>query len=65
MSTEAKDLRFPMQDETMLSRDEVLMGLRDGCIAPGPVARARAFAEVTVVQRMLVEVINFTEVEPC
>lgn len=65
MSTEAKDLRLPMRDETMLSREEVLVGLREGLIAPGPVAQAGAFAEVTVVQRVLVEVINFVEESLC
>jgi hypothetical protein len=65
MNTEPQDLRFPTPDETMLSREEVLCGLREGTVAPGPVARAHAFAEVTVVTRRLVEVINFTEEPTC
>ena len=56
------DLRFHDVDETPLSRQEVLHGLRDGSIACGPVAASRAFAEVTVVTRRLVEIINFTEI---
>lgn len=65
MRTEPKDLRFPAIDETMLSREEVLHGLREGSVAAGPVARAHAFAEVVVVHRRLVEIINFTEENTC
>lgn len=57
------DLRFHDVDETPLSREEVLQGLREGSVSPGPVARARAFAEVTVVSRRMVEVINFEEIQ--
>lgn len=65
MSIEPQDLRYPSPDETMLSREEVLRGIRDGTVAPGPVARAHAFAEVTVVTRRIVEIINFTEEPQC
>ena len=59
------DLRIPGMDETPLSRQEVLHGLRDGSIACGPVAASRAFAEVTVVTRRMVEIINFSEESTC
>lgn len=58
------DLRIADRDETQLSREEVLHGLRDGSIRSGPAARSHAFAEVTVVTRRLVEIINFEEI-PC
>ena len=60
-----RDLRIADQDETQLSRQEVLHGLREGSIACGPAARSHAFAEVTVVTRRLVEIINFSEESTC
>lgn len=54
-----RDLRIADPDETQLSREEVLHGLRVGEICNGPVSRTRTFTEVTVVERRLVEVINF------
>lgn len=59
------DLRMPSPDETQLSPDEVLVGLREGVIPPGPVACARAFAEVVVMQRRRVLVVNFPEESTC
>ena len=55
------DLRRPDRDETPLSDAEVLLGVREGSIPAGPHARARAFADVLVVERRRVEVINFEE----
>ena len=57
-----RDLRIADQDETQLSRQEVLHGLREGAIACGPAAASHAFAECVVVSRRLVEVVNFSEV---
>jgi hypothetical protein len=55
------DLRHPDVDETPLSESEVLQGLRDGSISDGYHARARAFAEVLVLERRRVEFVNFKE----
>lgn len=52
---EHADLRHPDQDETGLSRLEVLQGLRDGTIPAGPFARRIAFANVLVMHRVRVE----------
>ena len=52
------DLRQPMRDETPLSQSEVMQGLREGTIPPGPVARLRAFAEGFVLQRVWFEVVD-------
>lgn len=66
------DLRRPDRDETPLSQAEVMQGLREGSIPPGPTARARAFRDVVIigrsesgelmVSRDVVEVVNFREV---
>jgi len=62
------DLRHPDIDETPLSRDEILAGMRLGIIPEGPIARSVAFgprfARVTVMQHKVVEVFNFSEVQP-
>lgn len=55
-SSSAEDLRRPDIDETPLSGEEVRHGVVRGIIPQGPRAHAHAFAEVTVVQRRLVEV---------
>lgn len=55
------DLRIADRDETQLSRTEVLHGLRKGLIACGPAARSHGFAEVVLVQRRMVEIVNFME----
>lgn len=54
--TEPQDLRRPDPDETPLSQAEVLQGVRDGVIPPGPHACARAFADVFVLERRRVQV---------
>jgi len=64
MNHETRDMRLPDVDETELSPQEVMVGLRAGLL-DGPIARAHAFAEVTVVTRQRVEIINFTEDSPC
>jgi hypothetical protein len=58
------DVRPAGMDETPLSPDEIVHGFRHGQL-DGPIARAHAFAEVTVVTRQRVEIINFTEDSPC
>ena len=60
MST-AYDLRPPERDETPLSREEVLRGLRDGTIPNGPLAKSYGFTAVVVVERRVVEYFEFTE----
>lgn len=54
------DLRPPDQDETPLTPEEVNIGLREG-ILEGPIARKmqREYKEVYVLQKQVVEVINF------
>lgn len=58
-----QDLRHPDIDETPLSDEEVRHGVTRAFIAPGPHAHSRAFAEVTVTQRMTVEVWQIEGVE--
>jgi len=58
----AKDLRIAEQDETPLSRLEVLQGLREGSIEPGPVAKSFGFSSALVLRRKVIEFINFDEV---
>lgn len=53
------DLRLPDRDETPLSESEVLQGVREGIVPPGPLACARAFADVLVIDRRRVEIVNF------
>lgn len=55
-----RDLRPPDQDETPLTPEEVNIGLREG-ILEGPIARKmqREYKEVYVLQKQVVEVINF------
>lgn len=55
-----RDLRPPDQDETPLTAEEVNIGLREG-ILEGPIARKmqREYKEVYVLQKQVVEVINF------
>ena len=64
--TEAKpvslDLRPAERDETPLSREEVLRGLRDGSIPNGPLARSFGFTAVVVMERRVVEYVAFSEV---
>jgi len=55
------DLRPPERDETPLSREEVIAGMRDGTIPNGPLARSYGFAEVVVVQRRVVEFFDFSD----
>ena len=55
------DLRPPERDETPLSREEVLRGLRDGSIPNGPLAKSYGFTAVVVVERRVVEYFNFSE----
>ena len=55
------DLRFHDVDETPLSRQEVLHGLRDGSIPNGPLAKSYGFTAVVVVERRVVEYFNFSE----
>ena len=55
------DLRPPERDETPLSREEVLRGLRDGSIPNGPLARSYGFAAVVVVERRVVEYFDFSD----
>jgi len=57
------DLRPPVE-ETPLSPEEVNIGLQEG-ILEGPVARAiqRNYKQVYVLQRQVVEVIDFYEGE--
>jgi len=59
-----RDLRPPEQDETPLTPEEVNIGLREG-ILEGPIARKmqRDFREVFVVQRKVVQVVDFYEGE--
>lgn len=57
-----RDVRPPEPDETPLSTAEIVHGFKRGQL-DGPIARARVFAEVTVVTRQRVEIINFTEEE--
>lgn len=56
------DLRQPDDGETPLSACEVERGIAEGVIRPGPVAQARAFADVLVVQTRRVEVLNLEDV---
>lgn len=57
------DLRPPDRDETPLSRDEVLRGLREGTIPNGPLAKSYGFSSAVVVQRrVVVEFFDFSEV---
>ena len=58
--TEAHDLRPPERDETPLSREEVLRGLRDGSIPNGPLAKSYGFTAVVVFERRVVEYFNFS-----
>lgn len=55
------DLRPPERDETPLSREEVLRGLRDGTIPNGPLAKSFGFAAVVVMERRIVEYFEFSE----
>lgn len=59
MNHEFGDLRKPDQDETGLSREEVLHGMRTGHIPSGPRSRSIAFADVIVVERQRVQIFDF------
>ena len=56
MTDHPNDLRRPDVDETPLSPEEVRQGVNRGLIDLGPRARARAFADVYVLERRRVEV---------
>lgn len=57
-----QDLRPPEDDEIPLTPDEVMVGIRTG-VVDGPNARlyAREHAEVFILQRQVVKVINLPE----
>lgn len=55
------DLRPPERDETPLSREEVLRGLRDGTIPNGPLAKSFGFSATVIVERRVVEYFEFSD----